>query len=106
MQSQNLCSHRLWSRCLLLASPTNPVLLAVSATARLSLSSMGITRRLLCNTTRRPLRHITGRLLSRLSATSGTMGPTGHLPVMMTNTTRRQELTALPYTGRLPARVE
>jgi hypothetical protein len=34
------------------------------------------------------------------------MGLTGHLPVMMTNTTRRQDLTALPYTGRLPARVE
>jgi hypothetical protein len=34
------------------------------------------------------------------------MGPTGRLPVMMTNTTRRQDLTALPYTGRLPAPVE
>ena len=34
------------------------------------------------------------------------MGPTGHLPVMMTNTTRRQDLTALAYTGRLSARVE
>jgi hypothetical protein len=30
------------------------------------------------------------------------MGPTGRLPVMMTNTTRRQ----VPYTGRLPAPVE
>ncbi len=104
MQSQNLCCHRLWSHCLLLASPTNPVPLAVSATARLSLFSTGITRRLLCNTTHRPLRHITGRLLSRLSARNNTMGrPTGYLLAMMTNTTRHPDLTALPYTGRLPA---
>ena len=34
------------------------------------------------------------------------MGPTGHLPVMMTNTTRHQDLTALRYMGRLPARVD
>ena len=34
------------------------------------------------------------------------MGPTGRLPAMMTNTTRRQDLTVLPDTGRLPARVE
>src|SRR6516162_11931761 len=32
--------------CLMLASPTNPVPLPVSATARLSLSNMGITFRL------------------------------------------------------------
>jgi hypothetical protein len=34
------------------------------------------------------------------------MVPTGHLPVMMISITRRQDLTALPYTGRLPAPVE
>ena len=89
MSSQSLCSHRLWPHCLLLASPTNPVPLAVSATA---LSSTGITRRLLS--------HITGR---RLSAMSNTTGHTGRLQVIMTNTTR---LTALPYTGHLPERVE
>jgi hypothetical protein len=50
----------------------------------------------------RLLSHTTGR---RLSAMSNTTGPTGRLQVMMTNTTR-QDLTALPYTGRLPERVE
>jgi hypothetical protein len=34
------------------------------------------------------------------------MVPTGHLPVMMISITRRQDLTALPYTGRLSAPVE
>src|SRR5262249_13805533 len=58
--------------------------------------------RLPCSTTRRLLRHITGRLSRRLSARSSTMGPTGHLK---TNTTRRPDLTALPW-GRLSAHVE
>jgi hypothetical protein len=46
------------------------------------------------------------RLLSRLSATSNTTAPTGHLQVTMTNSTRRQDLTALPYTVRLAACVD
>jgi hypothetical protein len=81
MWSQGLCSHRLWSHCLLLDSPTNPVPLAVSATARLLLSSMGITRRLLCNTMRRFLTRTSGHLLSRLSVMTNTGLPsTGLLP--------------------------
>ena len=87
MWCQSLCSHRLWLRHLRLGSPTNPVPLPGSTTGRLSLSNTGITRRpLLTHTTGHRLIHTTGRL-----------------QVMMTNTTR---LTALPYTGHLPERVE
>jgi hypothetical protein len=89
-------SHRLWLRHLRLGSPTNPVPLPGSTTGRLSLSNTGITRRpLLTHTTGHRLIHTTGRL-----------------QVMMTNTTHPQAvpdtsyLTALPYTGRHPARVE
>src|SRR5262249_11636825 len=103
MWSQSLCFRRLWPRCLLLASPTNPVPLPVSATVRLSLSNsnMGFTFRLRRNTTHRLLSHITGGLPSHHSARSNT--PTGRL---QTNPTCRQDLTALHYTGRLPALVE
>jgi hypothetical protein len=96
MWCQSLCSHRLLLQRLRLGSPTNPVPLPVSTTGRLSLSNTDITRRpLLSRTTGRRLSHTTGRL-----------------QVMMTNTTRPQVapdtsyLTALPYTDRLPARVE
>lgn len=95
MWCQSLCSHRLWLQRLRLDSPTNPVPLPASTTGRLSLSNTGITRRpLLTRTTGHRLSHTTARLLSHT---------TGRLQVMMTNTTRPQ---LLPYTGRLPARVE
>jgi hypothetical protein len=104
MWCQSLCSRRLWLRRLRLGSPMNPVPLPVSTTGRLSLSNTGITRRpLLTHTTGHRLSHTTARLLSHT---------TGRLQVIMTNTTRPQVapdtsyLTALPYTGRLPARVE
>ncbi len=103
MWCQSLCSHRLWRHRLRLGSPTNPVLLPDSTTGRLSLSNTGITRRPLTHTTRHLLSHTTARLLSHT---------TRRLQVMTINTTRPQVapdtsyLTALPYTGRLPARVE
>lgn len=102
MWSQSLCSHRLWSHRLLLASLTNPVPLVVSTTDRLSVSDMGTTARL--------LGHTTGR---RFPAMSNTTGPTGRPQMMMANTTRHQvapntsHLTGrLSATGRPPARVE
>ena len=86
----------------LMAPPPSAGLAYESGTAaglhygRLSLSNTGITRRpLLTHTTGHRLIHTTGRL-----------------QVMMTNTTHPQAvpdtscLTALPYTGRHPARVE
>ena len=79
MWSQSLCSHRLWSHRLLLASLTNPVPLVVSTTDRLSVSDMGTTARL--------LGHTTGR---RFPAMSNTTGPTGRPQMMMANTARHQ----------------
>jgi hypothetical protein len=58
------------------------------------------------DTIARRLSHITRRRLSRLSARSNIMDPTGHFRVMATNTMHRHDLTAPPYTGRLLARVE
>ena len=114
MWSQSLCSHRLWSHRLLLASLTNPVPLVVSTTDRLSVSDMGTTARLLGHTTGRFLINITGHPLSRFPVMSNTTGPTGRRQMMMmANTTRHQvapntsHLTGrLSATGRPPARVE
>jgi hypothetical protein len=112
MWSQSLCSHRLWSHRLLLASLTNPVPLVVSTTD-LSVSEMGTTARLLGHTTGRFLINITGHPLSRFPVMSNTTGPTGRPQMMLANTTRHQvapntsHLTRrLSATGRLPARVE
>ena len=87
MWSQRPCfPRRLWSRRLLLGSPTNPVPLPVSTTGRLSLSNTGITRRLLCNTTGRLLTRTTGHLLSRLSVMTNTGLPSTGLLLVARST--------------------